>query len=75
MYARNVGKVTGEMSRFLEQIALVGARYHWPAEPSSVETRICPNCEKLLNHAISCSCSRDALFGRLALASILRGPE
>ncbi len=58
----------------LEEIGL-GARYRWPSERWDVPKGVCPVCEQLITRVLSCSCSRQAFFGRAALGSILRGPE
>jgi hypothetical protein len=58
----------------LEEIGL-GARYRWPSESSALPKGVCPVCEQLITRVLSCSCSRQAFFGRAALGSILRGPE
>jgi hypothetical protein len=68
-----VGEPTSQADR-LEVIGQVG-RYRWPSERSDVPKGVCPVCEQLITRVLSCSCSRQAFFGRAALGSILRGPE
>jgi hypothetical protein len=72
-YARRVGEPTSTTGR-LEVIGL-GGRYHWPSERSDVPKGVCPHCEQVITRVLSCSCSREAFFGRAAIGSIMRGPE
>jgi hypothetical protein len=68
-----VGEPT-RTSTHLEEIGL-DARYRWPSERSDVPNGVCPRCEHVITRVLSCSCSREAFFGRAALGSIMRGPE